>query len=117
MDEADVDATVSDLRAWDLLEGAPPAWTRRFRGAVMRAAAALAERERAGERPDGPPLATAVARALASWPLPKGAAARPDHAKVLVAVELAALPAALRGVLSDASASSASRTDPSTRST
>lgn len=100
MDDATLTAAEGDLVAWGLLEGDQPTWTRRFRGAVMRAAGELAARERAGERPDGAPLVNTVTLALASWPLPAGATATETHVRFLVAVELAALPGPVADLLS-----------------
>lgn len=90
-----------DLVDWGLLEEGErgPAWTRRFRGAVMREAARLAEEERAGRRPEGAPLLTAVTGALAALPLPGGASPGPQHARFLYAVELASLPDGVRRAL------------------
>lgn len=98
MDEAALRAAEDELVAWGLLERSPtgPAWTRRFRGAVMRAAAGLAEVEKAGPRPEGAPLATAVRVALQTTELPAGAAPHALHEQLLVGVELAALPEGLR---------------------
>ena len=94
-----IDAAQEELITWGLLERDVKgiAWSRRFRGAVMRAAARLAEAERAGEAPEGPPLANAVRAALEDGVLPPDARATPLHEQVLVAVELAALPDVLRG--------------------
>lgn len=96
MDEAALRAVEEDLLAWGVLErsGQGLAWTRRFRGAVMRQAAQLAEEEKAGRRPEGHPLATAVRGALEASELP--APASRAHEQLLVAVELAALPESLR---------------------
>lgn len=85
----------ADLVAWELLDEEGAAWSRRLRGAVMRAASRMAELERQGKKPQGGPLSNAVTEALAEWPLPPGAAAGPAHVRFLVAVELAALPEAL----------------------
>lgn len=99
-----LDRIQADLVAWALLEPGPdgPAWTRRFRGAVLRAAARLAEEEREGRRPEGAPLEVAVVQALASLDLPAGAVATREHARLLYAVELAALPDAVRAFIGSA---------------
>lgn len=101
MDEAALAKAEEDLVAWGLLERSEAglSWSRRFRAAVMREAARLAEEERAGRRPAGAPLATAVEGALRALPLPEGAAAGSTHAKLLYAVELAALPDAVRAIV------------------
>lgn len=98
MDGAALDAVQEDLVAWGLLEAGPqgPAWTRRFRAAVMREASRLAEEERAGRKPPGHPLENAVAGALRGADLPPGAAPTRAHERYLAAVELAALPEAVK---------------------
>ena len=98
MDEAALQAAEQELIAWGLLEKGPQglAWSRRFRGAVMREAGKLAEEERAGRKPEGSPLANTVRGALASSELPPGATATRLHEQLLVAVELAALPEPMR---------------------
>lgn len=104
MDERAVVAAEDQLVEWGLLErGASGlAWSRRFRGAVMREAARLAGEERAGQRRPGAPLATAVAAALGTYALPAGAAASAVHEKLLYAVELAALPEGVREIVGGA---------------
>lgn len=94
-------AAEHDLLAWGLLErgAAGLAWSKRFRGAVMRAAAGLAEVEKSGKRPEGAPLANVVRLALQTSELPRDAAPGPGHEQLLVAVELAALPEGLRKFL------------------
>lgn len=101
MDEQALAAAQEDLVSWGLLERGPDglAWTRRFRGAVMREASRLAEEERAGRKAPGAPLAVAVDAALRAQALPAGASASPTHAKLLYAVELAALPDAVRDIV------------------
>jgi hypothetical protein len=98
VDERALAAAEQDLVGWGLLERTEkgPAWTRRFRGAVMREAARLAEEEKAGRKPPGPALANAVRGALKGSELPAGASATEAHEQLLVAVELAALPESLR---------------------
>jgi hypothetical protein len=98
MDGAALDAVQEQLVAWGLLEPGPQglAWSRRFRAAVMREAARLAEEERAGRKPPGHPLENAVAGALRGAELPPGAAHSKVHERYLVAVELAALPEAVK---------------------
>jgi hypothetical protein len=101
MDEAALDAAQEELVAWGLLERGPQglAWSRRFRGAVMREAARLAEEERAQRKPEGHPLANAVRGALRQLELPAGAAATSTHEQLLFAVELAGLPEPVREFL------------------
>lgn len=94
MDHAALDIARDELLSWGIVERTEEglAWSRRFRGAVMREASMLAEEERAGRRPDGSPLLVAVTRALAAAaPL-----AGPTHAQLLYAFELAALPETVR---------------------
>lgn len=101
MDEGALRAAEEELLAWGLLERGPQGlgWTRRFRGAVMRAAAGLAEVERSGQRPEGAPLANVVRLALQTAELPPGAAPSRAHEQLLVAIELAALPESMRDLL------------------
>lgn len=101
MAAASLEDVQAELLAWGLIERDDEglAWTRRFRAAVMREAAQLAAEERAGRKPEGSPLATAVAGALAGTPLPEGASAGPQHARFLYAVELAALPESVRALM------------------
>lgn len=101
MTTATLDDVQQELLAWGLIEPGEGglAWTRRFRGAVMREAARLAEEERAGRKPEGAPLQTAVTGALAALPLPEGASPDLQHARFLYAVELASLPDGVRQLL------------------
>lgn len=95
VDEARLAEAQRDLVEWGLLDVDEKglAWSRRFRGAVMRAAMKLADEERAGRKPPGHPVENAVALALSDL----GAGnVRPEHAKLLVAVEVAALPEGVR---------------------
>ena len=96
MDEAKLRAAEEDLVAWGLLEPGPagPALSRRFRGALARAAMALQ-----AEAPGGHPVARAIERALADAPLPEGARPEEAHRALLVAVEVASLPPAVRDAL------------------
>lgn len=100
MDADRLAAIEQDLLQWGLVERAETlALSRRFRGAVARAAGRLAEEERAGRRPPGPPIENAIALACDDFPLPEGAVLAPDHRKFLVAVELASLPDAVRAAM------------------
>jgi hypothetical protein len=100
VDEGALGTAEAELVAWGLLERSPKlAWSRRFRGAVMREAARLAEEEKAGRKPEGSPLATAVRAAMAGSGLPAAASPTRVHEQLLVAVELAALPEPMRRLL------------------
>lgn len=96
-----LEAIERDLLDWGLIERneGGVAWTRRFRASVMREAARLADEERAGRRSPGAPLETAATAALHAYPLPEGAAPQREHARFLYAVELAALPDAVRDIV------------------
>jgi hypothetical protein len=101
VDEAALARVEGDLIGWGLLERAPSLQlTRRFRGALMRAAAKLQAQEQAsGQPPAENPVARAVEVALEEYPLPPGAVASDAHRRFLVAVEIASLPPAVRGLL------------------
>lgn len=100
MDERAIEAARAELVDWGVLEpGDALALTRRFRGAIMRAAGELQAEEKDGRRPDGHPLEVAIGVALDGYPVPPGAHAGETHRKLLVAIELASLPDAVRGVL------------------
>lgn len=99
MDPPDLARVQADLVAWGLLEAGEPHLTRRFRGAVARAAGILQEREAAGEAPPGHPLENAIALALEESELPVGAVLEREHRRFLFAVELASLPEAVRALL------------------
>lgn len=94
MDDDALVTMQAELVEWGLVELTPsgPALTRRFRGALARAAMLLREEEKAGRRPEGHPVARAIETALAGWELPAGASARRDHARFLTAIEIASLP-------------------------
>jgi hypothetical protein len=96
--DAELARTEAELLGWGLLEPGPPlAWSRRLRGAVMRAAAGLQEAEATGRAPAGHPVLVALAAALEqSFP---DLRVTPRHHAFLAAVELAALPAAVRDLL------------------
>lgn len=100
MDVDAIRAIEADLVAWGLLErdeALRP--TRRFRGALARAAMELQEAEKAGRAPPGNPVENVVASALRDFPLPEGAVAGDRHRAFLVAVQVASLPEAARGLL------------------
>lgn len=92
----------ADLIDWGILEpDAPVRITRRFRGALMRAAGELQAEEQSGKKRPGSPVETMVTLALSEYPLPPGASAREPHRKFLVAVQLASLPDAVRGLVGE----------------
>lgn len=97
MEHAAFDRVRDELLAWGLIERTPEglAWSRRFRGAVMREASRLADEERAGRRAEGAPLLVATTHALARADAQAGEA----HARLLYAIELAALPDAVRAIV------------------
>lgn len=89
-----------DLIEWGLIErGETLALSKRFRGALMRAAAALQEEEKRGERREGNAVANAIGLALDAFPLPSGSVVTPTHRAFLVAVEIESLPPAVRQML------------------
>ncbi|GEM_PF-4360551 len=100
VDPQRLEAVEADLVSWGLLErqeGLHP--TRRFRGALARAAAELAVVERREGRPAGNPVEHIVLRALRDHPLPLGAKVERDHERFLVALEIASLPEGVRQAL------------------
>ena len=98
--EREVIASVHrELVEWGILDPGTPTLTRRFRGALMRAASRLQAEERAGHRRPGHAIANAVDEALREYPLPPGAVASAEHRTVVVAIEVASLPPAVRGFL------------------
>lgn len=100
MDERAMARVVEDLVDWGILEREPELQpTRRFRGAIMRAAALLQEEERAGSKRPGHPIEVSVAVALQNYPLPPGAIATREHHQVLVGLQLASLPENVRALL------------------
>jgi hypothetical protein len=101
-DEASIAATHADLVAWGVLEAdAPVRITRRFRGALMRAAGELQAEEQAGKKRPGSPVDIMVRVALDGFPLPEGAELREPHRKFVVAVQLASLPSNIREFVGD----------------
>ena len=101
MDEAALARIEGELVEWGVLERAPELQiTRRFRGALMRAAARLqAEEQAAGRPPAENPVARAVEVAFSDYPFPPGVIAGDAHRRFLVAVEVASLPPAVRQML------------------
>lgn len=97
METARLEAVHEDLVRWGVVEaGTPVVFTRRFRGALARAAAVLQEGEKRGEKPQGEPLRRQVEVALAQFT--KGAALA-DHATFCVALHVSTLPEAVRRLL------------------
>jgi hypothetical protein len=96
MDLARIEA---DLAAWGLIErtGDQVQLTRRFRGAVTRAASELQALESEGRAPAGNALETALETALRDFALPQ--APTPEHLRFLFAVEWTSLPAGVRDLL------------------
>lgn len=88
-----------DLIEWGVVERDEIELTRRFRGALVRAAARLQAEERDGARRPGHPVANAVDEALREFPLPPGAVAGAAHRAFLVALHVESLPANVRTFL------------------
>lgn len=90
-----------DLRAWGVLEpDAPVRFTRRFQGALARAASALQAVEQAGQGAGGDVVGHQVDAALAMFlGEEKGKDIGPGHRAFARAVHLAGLPEAVRRVL------------------
>jgi hypothetical protein len=99
MDESRLAQIQRDLVEWGIMEPARIEVTKRFRGAIMRATIGLQQEEQAGRRPAGHPVRNAVDGAFAAYPLPPGAVATDDHRAFVTAVEVAALPDAVRQML------------------
>ena len=92
--------THKDLVEWNVLEpDAPIRFTRRFQGALARAAAALQAAQEAGEALPGEPLALQVETALGAFLGPKGKRAGLEHRAFVRAVHAAGLPEAVRKIL------------------
>lgn len=92
----------TDLVDWGILEPATaevPVFTRRFRGALARAAARLQIEERGGARREGNPIANMIDEALTEFPLPPSAVLSEAHRILLVDIELRSLPPAVRSLL------------------
>ncbi|HVM44445.1 MAG TPA: hypothetical protein VM582_00815, partial [Candidatus Thermoplasmatota archaeon] len=86
MEPEALEAARRELVAWGVVEPAvPPVLSRRFRGAIVRAAARLAAEEQRGERRAGDPVRNAIDEALRDHPLPSGAVAGPAHRELLAA--------------------------------
>jgi hypothetical protein len=89
-----------DLIDWQVLEpDAPIRFTRRFRGAMARAAATLQAAEAAGHPPPGDPITQQVETALDLFLDPEGRRAGPGHRAFVRAVHIATLPEAVRRLL------------------
>jgi hypothetical protein len=89
-----------DLIEWGVLEPTPPArFTRRFQGALARAASGLQAVEQAGEGAGGDAVGHQVDAALATFLGERGKEVRPGHRAFARAVHLASLPEAVRRIL------------------
>jgi hypothetical protein len=100
MDVPTIQAAEDELVAWGILERTPAlAPTRRFRGALLRAAATLQAEERAGARRPGHPMEVTVGVALDEFPLPQGALLRREHRLLLVGLQIAGMPDEIRALL------------------
>lgn len=89
-----------DLVAWEVLEpDAPIRFTRRFRGALARAAAELQASERGGQGTGGDAIENQVETALGAFLQPSGKRAGPGHRRFVRAVHVASLPEAVRRIL------------------
>jgi hypothetical protein len=98
--ESDLAKVQRDLVAWDVLEPEPPIrFTRRFKGALTRAAAQLQAAEQSGQAVTGHPLQNQVEVALAGFLEGKEGEAGREHRQFVVAVHLESLPAAVRRLL------------------
>lgn len=99
VNEERIQRAQSDLTAWGILESDEPVrFTRRFRGALARAALELQAAEREGRAPDGPALRVQVETALQAF-LDGVAEAGPEHRAFAVAVHLSSMPEAVRRTL------------------
>ena len=89
-----------DLIEWGVLEPRPPArFTRRFQGALARSASALQAVEQAGQGAGGDVVGHQVDAALATFLGERGKEVQPGHRAFARAVQLAALPEAVRRIL------------------
>lgn len=100
MDSARIEAVRADLVAWGVLEPDEPVrFTRRFRGALARAAAQLQVAEREGQAPPGSPVERQVEAALVDHLAPEGKVGGLEHRAFVAAVHTMSLPEAVRRVL------------------
>lgn len=89
-----------DLVAWGVLEpDAPIRFTRRFQGALARAASALQAVEQAGQGASGDVVGHQVDAALGTFLGESGGEVGPGHRAFVRAVHLASLPDAVRRIL------------------
>jgi hypothetical protein len=89
-----------DLVRWHILEPDPPIrFTRRFRGALARAAAQLQSSQVAGTDPPGDPLTNQVEAALAMFLGARRERATAAHHAFVRAVHLETLPGAVKRAL------------------
>lgn len=90
----------ADLAAWGVLESqGPPRFTRRFQGALARAAAGLQAVEVEGKEVPGNPVANQAEAALAAFLAGSGHPVTDGHRKFVTALQLALLPPAVRKAL------------------
>lgn len=102
LDEGELARVQGDLVSWGILEpDAPVRVTRRFRGALMRAAASLQAEEAAGSALPGSAVEAMVRRALEDHEVPTGVRVTATHRSFLVAVQLASLPDAVRQAIGE----------------
>jgi hypothetical protein len=89
-----------DLAEWGILESdAPIRFTKRFQGALARAAAQLQQLEASGAPLGGNAVENQVEAAMAAHLKGKGKRVGLGHRRFVVAVHLAGLPEAVRKVL------------------
>lgn len=98
--EASPERIHQDLVEWGILEAeAPIRFTKRFQGALARAASELQRLEASGTLVGGNAIANQVEAALAAHVRGKGKKVGLGHRRFVVAVHLAGLPEAVRRVL------------------
>jgi hypothetical protein len=89
-----------DLAEWGILEAdAPIRFTKRFQGALARAASQLQQLEASGTPLGGNAVENQVEAALAAHVKGKGKKVGLGHRRFVVAVHLAGLPEAVRKIL------------------
>lgn len=92
MDAESIERIERELLSWGVVEAVDGLRvSRRFRGGIARAAAALREAEAAEEPIEGDPLRNVIALALRHHELPPGARVAPEHVTFLVALEFVVL--------------------------
>ena len=89
-----------DLVEWGVIEAEGPIrFTRRFRGALARAAAGLQAAEQGGQGTAGDPLNHQIETALSEFLAPLGTRAGLGHRAFVRAVHVSSLPEAVRRIL------------------